>query len=78
MITTTWQAVTTELRSPKTIPTKVKPRDEADWVELDGETPTKKPQKTTKHEKRMRSDGLDLRKMYEVTTVKGRTKPRAT
>jgi len=41
-------------------------------------TPTKKPAVTIKHEKRMWRDGRVCKKKYEVVTVRGRTRPRAT
>jgi hypothetical protein len=45
---------------------------------LSRNTPTKKPAVTIKHEKSIRMDGRACKKIYDVTTVRGRTRPRAT
>lgn len=41
-------------------------------------TPTKNPSVTMLHAKRMRREGDDLNAISEVTTVNGKTSPRAT
>lgn len=71
LMTTECTAVIAELATPK--PTPMRERGVPSR-----KTPTKKPIVTTPQQRRMRSDGLECRKMNEVQTVKGRTRPRAT
>jgi hypothetical protein len=71
LMTTEWVAVSAELATPK--PTPIQERGVPSR-----KTPTKKPQVTRPQQRRMRREGREWRKMKEVQTVKGRTRPRAT
>lgn len=70
LITTEWIAVMAELATPKNIPT-------GESGLPSRKTPTTNPRVTMPHAKRMRSDGRECRITNEITTVNGRTMPRA-
>ena len=71
LITTECTAVTIELVTPYMTP-------RAETCVPSMKTPTKKPNVTSEHASRIRSDGRACRKSAEVPTVKGSTSPRAT
>lgn len=71
LITTECMAVMAEDTTPNETPT-------IDMGMASKKTPMKNPRVTMVHEKSMRSDGRAWRNRYEVPTVKGRTRPRAT
>jgi len=71
LMTTEWMAVMAELATPKKTPV----------IEIgvpSRKTPMKKPKVTTVHARRMSRDGRAWSMTWEVTTVKGRRRPRAT
>lgn len=71
LMTTECVAVSAELATPKLIPIQERGVPSR-------KTPTKKPQVTRPQQRRMRKEGRAWRKMKEVPTVNGRTRPRAT
>lgn len=71
LMTTECSAVMEELATPKPMPT-------IDIGVPSRNTPMKNPKVTMEHENRIRRDGREWRRKYEVQTVKGRTRPRAT